>query len=112
MPAGDLQVQTIADNGSIMQISGIHGHGRRSNRRMLALGRHVVCIHFWPQFQHHREMHSQSDKPQASENTEMVPGMADLLQEPEPTVHGGEHHGVKREIHHAVEMPVGGMRGV
>jgi hypothetical protein len=39
----------------------------------------------------------------------MAPGVTHLLHKPKPAVDSGKCPGVKAEIHHPVEMPVGGI---
>ena len=54
-------------------------------------------------------MGDQNRQPEAAEQRQPVPWMAHLLNEPETAVQSGEETGMQAEIHHPLEMAVGGI---
>ena len=57
-------------------------------------------------------MCDQNRQPETAEQRKLLPGVAHLLDEPETAVQSGEQAGMQAEVHHPLEMSVGGIFGV
>mgnify|MGYP005687411113 CR=1 FL=1 len=67
---------------------------------MLLSGCGAVRISAWTQSQNNDQMGHQSGEPELAEQVEMIPGVAHLLDKPQPTVQRCEHHGVSVSYTH------------